>query len=243
MVISEKTRKILWGRSGNRCAICKCELVKKKLINDSASVVGDECHIISKKSNGPRSNPKDNSHLDGYDNLILLCKVHHKQIDDQPNHFTVDHLKFCKSEHEKWVSATLDENSDKKFNGITLLTRIKTGKELVNIIHNYHFFRFDYDDIKNEYEMGILSDFSQQLQDVGDILDEINIGDVVRTEFDFDQEIKKLEKNRFLVFGERLLKRFNFGNHIDNWIVATIYVVHESNQSIIKLDPTECTPK
>ncbi len=57
MNITDKDRKILWGRSGNRCAICKHELVIEATPNDAESVVGEECHIISGSPNGPRHDP------------------------------------------------------------------------------------------------------------------------------------------------------------------------------------------
>lgn len=42
-----------------------------------------------------------------YANLILLCNVHHKQVDDQVNHFTVERLTSMKMEHELWVRTSL----------------------------------------------------------------------------------------------------------------------------------------
>jgi predicted restriction endonuclease len=109
MSISDKTRKILWGRSGNRCSICKLELIIDENEKDDSSVVGEECHIISGQKNGPRhdrNRPKDE--IDTYDNLILLCRIHHKMIDDQPETFTEDIIKQIKVNHELWVSKSLD---------------------------------------------------------------------------------------------------------------------------------------
>ena len=84
MAISNKTRKILWGRSGNRCAICKNEIVVDATAQDDESVVADECHIISSQTNGPRHDLSYQSKkLDSYENVILLCRTHHKMIDDQ----------------------------------------------------------------------------------------------------------------------------------------------------------------
>ena len=54
MAITDKARKVLWGRSGNRCAICRQKLVVEQTDLDAESVVGDECHIISGLPNGPR---------------------------------------------------------------------------------------------------------------------------------------------------------------------------------------------
>src|ERR1700722_19926070 len=57
MPISDKTRKILWGSSGNRCARCRIVMVIDPTSWDTELVVGEECHIISEKPNGPRYDP------------------------------------------------------------------------------------------------------------------------------------------------------------------------------------------
>lgn len=80
MGISDKTRKNLWAKSGNRCSICKTELFSGQKNEDEFNI-GEECHIISSKQNGPRY--KSNlDNYDTYDNLILLCRNHHKEIDE-----------------------------------------------------------------------------------------------------------------------------------------------------------------
>jgi hypothetical protein len=48
--MKEKDVKMLWGRSGNRCAICKIELTPV----GSESVLGEMAHIIADKQKGPR---------------------------------------------------------------------------------------------------------------------------------------------------------------------------------------------
>jgi hypothetical protein len=108
MPISEKTRKILWGRSGNKCAKCRRELIISRTAADDESVVGDECHIVSGKNQGPRYDPTfPVEQLDEPENLILLCRVHHKMVDDQYDTYTVQVLRRLKENHERWVSSTL----------------------------------------------------------------------------------------------------------------------------------------
>lgn len=98
MAISDKTRKVLWGRSGNRCAICKNELVIDATEQDDESVIAYECHIISSKPNGPRHDPSyPADKLDSYDNLILLCRTNHKMVDDQSTTFIANILRQIKS--------------------------------------------------------------------------------------------------------------------------------------------------
>jgi len=108
--VSTKTHKMLWGRAASRCAFpeCKRELVIDGNAVDDASLVGQECHIIAKEPEGPRGQSDLSSKKrDDYDNLILLCNIHHKHIDDQPNTYTVESLRHLKQAHEQWVSASL----------------------------------------------------------------------------------------------------------------------------------------
>lgn len=54
MSIYGKARKMLWGLSGSRCALCKRELVVEATSLDNDSIVGEECHIVSGQPAGPR---------------------------------------------------------------------------------------------------------------------------------------------------------------------------------------------
>lgn len=108
MTISLRSHKMLWGRAANRCAICKLELVVSATETDDEAVIGDECHIVAESQDGPRGNyPLAVEQRNKYSNLILLCKVHHKLIDDQSNTYTVEKLNSLKAEHEKWVQESL----------------------------------------------------------------------------------------------------------------------------------------
>ena len=101
MAISDLTRKIIWARSGNRCAMCNTELVlEKDPSNNEHLNLGEECHIISKKPNGPRYQLIEFFDYDNPDNLLLLCGTHHTTIDNQIDKYPVDKLKQIKSDHE-----------------------------------------------------------------------------------------------------------------------------------------------
>lgn len=108
MAISEKSRKILWGRSGNRCAVCRTELVLEKDPFNKHLNIGEECHIISKQPNGPRHKAIVNFDYDSNDNLLLLCCNHHKMVDEQTEAYPEDKLIAIKTDHENWVKANLD---------------------------------------------------------------------------------------------------------------------------------------
>lgn len=77
---------------------------------DSESVVGDECHIVSGAESGPRYDPNfPAADADELANLMLLCRIHHKLIDDQAETYTADLLRGMKANHEKWVEEKLKD--------------------------------------------------------------------------------------------------------------------------------------
>lgn len=105
MAVSDPTRKLLWSRAHNACAICKGPLTKDA---DSAElpglVLGEEAHIVARSESGPRGRDGDRDDIDGYDNLVLLCLEDHKRVDAQPTVFSVERLRQVKVDHERWAA-------------------------------------------------------------------------------------------------------------------------------------------
>jgi len=127
MGISLKTHKLLWGRSGNKCAFAECrnDLVADETESDDESIIGDEAHIVSRKYDGPRgTSVLTSEERDKYDNLILLCRKHHKIIDDQFIFYTVEKLRELKSAHESWVKESLSTDKDAEKNELAYATYI-----------------------------------------------------------------------------------------------------------------------
>lgn len=114
MSILVQSRKILWGRSGNRCAFPGCYVeLHQEVGNSSSTLIGEECHIEAQSGNGPRFN-KDltEKQINSFENLILLCPNHHKIIDDNPDEYPVERLKKMKADHESQVRKALDDKSE-----------------------------------------------------------------------------------------------------------------------------------
>lgn len=243
MAITDKTRKILWGKSGNKCAICKQELVREDNFQSNYSIIGEECHIISGKKNGPRYDPSfPVEKLDSYENLILLCASDHKMIDDFSEIYTVEKLRQIKEQHEKWVSKNIyGEDMVPKIKLIKqkipdYLIQINSGKELLNIIEGAHAFSYDYDNIEKEEELRIISSFYDFVYDWGDLAYELGPGANLKIEYDFTKYIETLSKYGLSVFGGRIVKIFEKEDgKIFDWITAIIKVLHANNSSIIKI--------
>jgi hypothetical protein len=104
--VPRRQLKILWGKSGNRCAICK-----KPLVEESESEIfpiGENAHIQGENPTSSRYNPSmTDEERYNYDNLILLCPLCHTIIDNDLKKYTIEYLKQIKSDHEKWVKDSL----------------------------------------------------------------------------------------------------------------------------------------
>lgn len=96
---SVATIKRLFAVSGNECAFSKCTV---PLVDQaSGKVTGRICHIKGRKPGSPRYDPKQaDAERHAFDNLLLMCPIHHDVIDADEGSFTVDRLQAIKSSHE-----------------------------------------------------------------------------------------------------------------------------------------------
>lgn len=243
MTISDKTRKLLWGKSGNRCAMCRDKLTIEKNQNDDESIVGEECHIVSEKEKGPRYDAEYKQELmNSYDNLILLCKVHHKQVDDQYYTYSSNVLREIKNNHEKWISEKLKDEPEfpdvhikrVKGNIPNYLKRLTTGKEIINIVSNADSFQYNHDELQNESEVEKVGRFLDLINDC-DVLMDLGPGQRVELSFNLTKEIEELSEYGFWVFGERENQILVSDDKKSNWIMSIIEVKRAISNDIIKV--------
>jgi len=107
--VSEQ-RKLL-QRSGNICAYpgCRARLTSAGTDSDPLVVVSEMAHIVAESPDGPRgASALTAAERNRYENLILLCNVHHELIDSQPATYTVEFLLDIKAAHERWVEQRLE---------------------------------------------------------------------------------------------------------------------------------------
>jgi hypothetical protein len=196
--MNDPDRKTLWGRAGSRCAFCNIELTQ---IGNVDSIVGDEAHIRSAKDGGPRHDsayPSEN--LDSYANRILLCKIHHKLVDDNPEQFTTELLEGAKSQHERRVKTALDPKRDGWVEPALLLP-VATGTQLMNIIAEAYVQLLNNDHPESDEERDTIVAFFQNLQDWSDIADEIGAGGRVNAAADLHEQLIVLKELGFHVLG------------------------------------------
>ncbi len=93
--------KLLWGRSGNKCASCQAAITEEGK-GGAPFPVGVMAHIEGENPGAARHNPKMTVEARAdYANLILVCPTCHTKIDNDVVEFTVDKLIGIKKDHEK----------------------------------------------------------------------------------------------------------------------------------------------
>jgi hypothetical protein len=107
---SVPTMKRLYALSGNQCAFPNCTI---PLVDaDSGKVTGRVCHIKGNRVGAKRYDPHQTDvERHGFDNLVLMCPVHHDVIDADEQSYTVERLSQIKRDHEATTLAA-DEPPD-----------------------------------------------------------------------------------------------------------------------------------
>jgi len=127
---SKKVIQMLCVAAGGRCQFkgCNkklfCDALEAKILNNS-----NIAHIIASSPEGPRGTEQSHQISAELDNIMLLCKDHHKLIDDFPETYTEAILKKMKFDQERLVSDLLDTMYYPKTEIVMLESKIKGCKE------------------------------------------------------------------------------------------------------------------
>jgi len=106
MAISERTYKFVWGMFAARCAICQKTLVHEG--GKRAALLGEVAHIVGEKIGAPRGRVELAPDARNQpENLLLLCRDHHKLIDDNEIEYSVEKLRAIRQHHLNWLATRL----------------------------------------------------------------------------------------------------------------------------------------
>ena len=105
--ISQGTIKVLWGKSGGKCAKCRRDIILEK---DESNFyhIAKQAHIAGLNPGSARyDSDMTDEERNSVNNIILLCPTCHDIIDENRDEYTVSKLKEIKKEHEEWVDEQL----------------------------------------------------------------------------------------------------------------------------------------
>lgn len=111
MPVSSKTQKSVWGKFAGRCAICREFLIHETDLGNR-SLIGEVAHIVGERKNAARGHSdlslRERNEID---NLLLLCRPHHKIVDDNPSEYPVARLREIGLSHFSWLEGQLADVS------------------------------------------------------------------------------------------------------------------------------------
>jgi hypothetical protein len=158
---STATIKRLFGLSSNRCAFPDCTNVM--IHSENGTVIGQVCHIEGEKPRAPRHNKKQTpKQRHAFENLILMCGIHHKLIDDRWQKYPKEKLFEMKADHE--ASAVnvpkLSETQAKRFIANTIQHTVvnskgQKGGQTAATINNTYYYQGDAQDEEVAIEANI----------------------------------------------------------------------------------------
>lgn len=105
--ISQGTIKVLWGKSGGKCANCRGDIILEK---DESNFyhIAKQAHITGLNPGSARyDSDMTDEERNSVNNIILLCPTCHEIIDSDPEEYTVSKLKEIKKEYEEWFDERL----------------------------------------------------------------------------------------------------------------------------------------
>jgi hypothetical protein len=190
VAISDKVRKQLWGRAGSRCALCNAALTE---LDGVAVIIGDEAHIRSARPEGPRFDADfPVTKIDAYENMVLLCKAHHKLVDDNAEVFPVEFLTGIKARHEARVRRALDPEKTGWACPPDLIV-VEDGTQLMSILSQVMASLHSNVHPKTDEERDAIASFLQNASDWSEIAEEIGPSGRVQAAADLHEELVELE--------------------------------------------------
>lgn len=173
MAITSETRKRLWARSGNLCALCRRELIREDTQRFEGARIGEEAHIIARAPGGPRYEPLEPQVRDGYENLILLCANDHTEVDAQPGRYRPELLRQLKRDHEAWVSERLRRESGDRAAGPIRAVVISSGSQLWDLLTSAFGWQLSSPEGLSEAEEDLIDGVLQSCADWADISSDV----------------------------------------------------------------------
>jgi hypothetical protein len=137
---SDPVIKRLFAVSSNRCAFPACT----EPLVEGETVVGEVCHIRSAREGHPRYDPKQaEAERNGFDNLILLCRKHHKIVDTEVDCYPPALLTEMKKAHEARPSGRVTVTDDmvqrlgKQLSAISEIMLLEAARRAYSETRNY----------------------------------------------------------------------------------------------------------
>lgn len=132
--IADPKKLILMGLCGGKYEFRGCEKsIVQDILTGEKSNFSNYAHIVASSANGPRGDKVLSSKLSNDENnIMVLCRDHHKEIDDFPEKYTVNILKDMKREHEAYIKDLMNITKESSVIGVKYTANISDRVTKIN---------------------------------------------------------------------------------------------------------------
>jgi hypothetical protein len=226
MAMTAKDRRRLWGKSGNRCALCRQLLTRPEAGGSPEAVLGEEAHIIGAKPGSARHRRLPERERDAYENRVLLCPTDHKLIDAQPEHWTVKALHALKDTHEETMTArTADTRPDGlQFDmpGAVVLAPVITGTQLLAVVGPAYAYHFDDEPLEDDAERVAAKYLLGSAHDWGEIYATLNPAERMDAAESLGDALSAAHEASLVLYGALIDVDVHFSGTRDRWPVGIV---------------------
>ena len=124
--IPEWTRILLCTRAGGRCEFDGCQrYLFKHHVTFTEGNFAEFAHMVAFSEQGPRGARSRPGEIHAVDNLMLLCPICHKLIDDNPDKYTLETLRIYKKSHENQIHHLTSLRPEMKTSYLLVRSRVR----------------------------------------------------------------------------------------------------------------------
>lgn len=132
--ISKTIQQKLWINTAGFCGFEGCDqFLFTESLTLSESNYSDIAHIVAASPKGPRGNEHSTELTKEYSNLLLMCQVHHREIDKFPQKYTIEILRTWKENHEDKVKLLIGQYGNERTDHLILLSKINNQTPSISL--------------------------------------------------------------------------------------------------------------
>ncbi|MBI5200852.1 MAG: HNH endonuclease, partial [Elusimicrobia bacterium] len=222
MPVDEKIRRLVWSRAGGQCSFCGVQVVSATDSPES----GEECHIVSSTSGGPRHDPSfPRKDIDDATNLILLCRTHHRLVHERPLEYSTPVLRLMKARHERGVERRLETLVGRK--GQPALAKLSTGAEALAVVLDADGFDFGHDKLSGPVEAELVDHFLKLLERLGS--QALGPGKQVQAALQLTADLEALGRAGLIAYGVRMSRPAPAGAAKSTHQIAAVRIFRATN--------------
>lgn len=119
---------------------------------------------------------------------------------------------------------------------ITALSKISSGKEMLDTVIGSHFSFSYHDEVKDETDIDLVGGFIQSLRDWADIWDDIDVPGQMRAVLNVDKMMRDLNSNGWSVYAARMKGKRKLAGAEGVWVWNAIAVFYGEPESVVFAD-------